>query len=95
MNKQINEEISALAGFEVTIHHGFSEGGYAKYTPELLQFMKKFVRQTGILLDHVYTAKLLFALTKLIAQKHYPFGSNILAVHTGGIMGLLSIVDEL
>lgn len=93
--EQINEEISALAGFEVTIHHGFSEGGYAKYTPELLQFMKKFVRQTGILLDHVYTAKLLFALTKLIAQKHYPFGSNILAVHTGGIMGLLSIVDEL
>lgn len=58
-------------------------GGYAKTTPELLEFMKAFKSQTDIQLEPVYTAKMMWA---LIQNTRSP--SKILAIHTGGLQGL-------
>jgi 1-aminocyclopropane-1-carboxylate deaminase len=63
-------------------------GGYAKVSPELILFINSFYENTKILLDPVYTAKLLFGIINLINQGYFPNGSKILAIHTGGIQGI-------
>ncbi|WP_410878916.1 1-aminocyclopropane-1-carboxylate deaminase/D-cysteine desulfhydrase [Myroides sp. DW712] len=62
-------------------------GGYAKYNADLLQFIRHFERDTGILLDPIYTGKLLFGIFDLIAQDRFKKNSKILAIHTGGLQG--------
>lgn len=59
---------------------------YAKTTPELLKFIHDFQLEQGILLDYVYTGKMLFYLFKLIEQNYFPQNTTIVAVHTGGVM---------
>ena len=86
----MDDEIAALAGARVKVHHSFYRGGYAKTDAELLQFMTAFARQTGILLDQVYTGKMMMAIGELIGAGYYPEGSRILAVHTGGLLGMIT-----
>ena len=63
-------------------------GGYAKTTPELIAFINAFKATTDILLDPVYTAKMMYGLLDLVRKNHFPKGTNILAIHTGGIQGV-------
>lgn len=90
--EEMDKEIASLSGFDVRVHHRFHRGGYAKTDPGLIEFIKHFAQQTGILLDQVYTAKMMMAIEQLVEEKHYPEGSRILAVHTGGLLGMLSII---
>lgn len=67
-------------------------GGYAKMTPELLEFISGFQERTGIPLDPIYTGKMMFGIYDLIRQGAYgdtPLrkGTTILAIHTGGLQG--------
>ena len=59
-------------------------GGYAKYSAELLDFIVQFRRRHGVLLDPIYTGKLLFGVLDLIARGHFAPGSTVVAIHTGG-----------
>jgi len=61
-------------------------GGYAKTTPELLQFIRDFQQQHAIPLDYVYTGKMMFSLFDWIAKDYFPPGATIIAVHTGGVL---------
>jgi 1-aminocyclopropane-1-carboxylate deaminase len=90
--EEMDKEVADAAGFGVKIHHGFHRGGYAKTDEQLLAFIKLFARQTGILLDQVYTAKMMMAIEQLIEENYYPEGSHILAIHTGGLLGMMSIL---
>lgn len=65
-------------------------GGYAKTTPELLEFIQNFQHQTGIEIEPIYTGKMLFGLFDLIEMDYFPENSRILAIHTGGLQGNLS-----
>jgi 1-aminocyclopropane-1-carboxylate deaminase len=69
------------------IHHDFHEGGYGKCTDRLLAFMNDFYRQTGIPLDRVYTGKMALAVQQLLQQDHFPPGSRLLLIHSGGLQG--------
>jgi D-cysteine desulfhydrase len=62
-------------------------GGYAKHTPELLDFKVRFEKQFNIPLDFVYTAKLFFAVFDLIDRDELTPDENILIVHSGGLQG--------
>ncbi len=62
-------------------------GGYAKSTLELDEFIKDFVKQTGVLLDPIYTAKLMLAIKKQIENGDLKKESKVLAIHTGGLTG--------
>lgn len=62
-------------------------GGYAKTTPELLAFIRAFEHKTGVLLDQVYTGKMLFGIYDLARQGYFPAGAHVVAVHTGGLQG--------
>jgi len=64
-------------------------GGYARHTPELLDFITKFKYDHNIQLEQVYTGKMFFGLYDLMARGFFKKGSCIVAVHTGGLQGLL------
>ncbi|MFC4267543.1 1-aminocyclopropane-1-carboxylate deaminase/D-cysteine desulfhydrase [Polaribacter marinivivus] len=63
-------------------------GGYAKYTDELIRFINDFNKDTGVLLDPIYTGKMMFGILDMIKKNQFKKGSKILAIHTGGIQGI-------
>lgn len=65
-------------------------GGYAKTTPELLQFIQDFEQQYDIPLEQIYTGKMLLGLTDLIQQGEFPVDHRILVIHSGGLQGRLA-----
>ncbi|MDO7885236.1 1-aminocyclopropane-1-carboxylate deaminase/D-cysteine desulfhydrase [Hymenobacter cheonanensis] len=71
------------AGYE--LHIGYHFGGYAKLPAGLRTFIQEFEADYGVLLDPIYTGKLLVGVLDLIAQGHFAPGSTVVAVHTGGL----------
>jgi 1-aminocyclopropane-1-carboxylate deaminase len=69
------------------INHNYHFGGFAKTSPELMAFIAGFEYKTGILLEPVYTGKMMYALYDLIAKHTFQPGQRIIAVHTGGLQG--------
>lgn len=76
------------------LHTAYHFGGYAKTTPELIAFVKDFTSKTGILIDPVYTAKMLYAINDLTSKKVIDKTARILAIHTGGLFGLLGMKEK-
>ena len=64
-------------------------GGYAKRDLKLFQFIQDFQARHGILLDHVYTAKMFFGVFDLILKGYFPKDATICLIHTGGLQGSL------
>ncbi len=93
-NFSIESEIRALlhdAHQEIVLHHHFHCGGYAKHTPELLQFMNELFAADGIPTDFVYTAKICWAVKKMVEKHYFANGEKLLLIHSGGLQGNLSL----
>jgi 1-aminocyclopropane-1-carboxylate deaminase/D-cysteine desulfhydrase-like pyridoxal-dependent ACC family enzyme len=71
--------------WQLITHYHF--GGYAKVKPELVDFMKAFKKEYGIVLDFIYTGKMLFGLFDMIKNTNQFEGKKIIVVHTGGLQG--------
>lgn len=69
------------------ICHDFHFGGFAKTNPRLTEFISKLHSGTGLLLDPVYTGKMLYGLCEWIRQGRIASGARVLVVHTGGLQG--------
>ena len=63
-------------------------GGYAKVDRPLIDFINLFKSKTGIPLDPIYTGKMLFGIFDLVKKGVFPHGTQILAIHTGGLQGI-------
>lgn len=86
------KNIKSLIGEkEFKIIHDYHFGGYAKYKPELIDFMDDFFRHTAIPSDFVYTGKLFFAINHLIHTNFFMPGSRLLIIHSGGLQGNASL----
>ncbi len=72
--------------WEVNTDYHF--GGFAKYKPELVDFINNFKMETNIQLEPIYNGKMLFGVFDLIKKGYFPRGSTIVAIHTGGIQGI-------
>ncbi len=72
-------------------HYHF--GGYAKKTPELINFMNNFWKLHNVPTDFVYTAKMFYALMDKIKNNYFEQNSNILCIHTGGLQGNNSLLN--
>ncbi len=55
---------------------------------QLIAFINLFKSETGIALDPIYTGKMLFGIFDLIKQDFFEPGTQILAIHTGGLQGI-------
>lgn len=73
------------------INDNYHFGGYAKKTDELLDFMNRFYRATGIPSDFVYTGKLFYAAFDMVNNNYFPAGSRLLLIHSGGLQGNQSL----
>ena len=88
----LKDEINALiqqatgqAFANFSLHTDYHFGGYANYSAELLGFIQRFQDKHGILLDPIYTGKLLYGVLDLIDNGYFPRGSTVVAIHTGGL----------
>lgn len=73
----------------LTLLTDYHFGGYAKWNNELLAFMQNFQAEFDIQLEQVYTAKMFYGLFDLIKKGYFKAGTTIVAVHTGGLQGLI------
>lgn len=92
----IRDEISNYVPVtdQLILHTDYHFGGYAKTQPALIEFMKKFIAGHGILIDPVYTAKMCFAIDDLSAQNYFSGNAKIVAIHTGGLLGIMGMKEK-
>ncbi|ETV94252.1 hypothetical protein H310_11927 [Aphanomyces invadans] len=70
--------------------------GYATSTKDELVYISQVARETGVLLDPVYSGKALYMLVKDLQDHPDKFaGKSILFIHTGGMFGLYDKVGDL
>ena len=85
----LTEEISTFVHNDrwklVTDYHF---GGYAKVDQPLIDFINLFKEKTGVPLDPIYTGKMLFGIFDLVKKDVFTPGTQILAIHTGGLQGI-------
>lgn len=68
-------------------HH---DGGYARSSAALRDFVAEFSERTGIGVEPVYSGKMLYAIHQIIERGEFASGTRVLAVHTGGMQGARS-----
>lgn len=79
---------------QLVLHTDYHFGGYAKTQLPLISFIKTFVTQHGILIDPVYTAKMCYAIEDLAAKAYFAPGARIIAMHTGGLLGIFGMKEK-
>ena len=62
--------------------------GYGLAYPELVEFIRKTARSTGIVTDPVYTGKALLGTFSEITKRNALLRGNVLFIHTGGQFGI-------
>jgi 1-aminocyclopropane-1-carboxylate deaminase len=85
----LQEDISKFANkknWSLILDYHF--GGYAKINEILVRFMNQFKKENNILLDPIYTGKMMFGVFDLINKGYFPKEAKILAIHTGGLQGI-------
>lgn len=90
---------SALKGWKHTnerieITDEFCLGGYAKTSAALMEFILDFYQQQNILLDPVYTGKLMMGVHQRIAHGDWD-GETIVVIHSGGLQGIFGYPELL
>jgi 1-aminocyclopropane-1-carboxylate deaminase len=83
---KVSKFIHGTKNFDVIT--GYDFGGYAKYTPSLIKFMKCFYQENGIPLEQVYTAKMVAGTIDMAQRNYFKTSSTLVLVHTGGMQGL-------
>jgi 1-aminocyclopropane-1-carboxylate deaminase/D-cysteine desulfhydrase-like pyridoxal-dependent ACC family enzyme len=79
----------------LTVHNGKGLG-YAISTPEELAFVASFARETGIVLDPVYSGKALYRFYQVMKERPEQFRDrNVVFWHTGGALGLYDKANEM
>jgi len=76
------------------INLDFHFGGYAKINSELIEFIQRFQKITSTPIEPIYTGKLLFGVYNLILNHYFNNGNAILAIHTGGLQGLMGMKSK-
>ncbi|WP_316801334.1 1-aminocyclopropane-1-carboxylate deaminase/D-cysteine desulfhydrase [Pedobacter frigidisoli] len=92
----LTDEINSITPVSdhLHLHTEYHFGGYAKTTSELISFIQNFTRQTGLLIDPVYTGKMFYAITDLQQKGILHQDDRILAIHTGGLLGMFGMKDK-
>jgi len=87
-----DHQIFSEGSYQINSENHF--GGYAKYTQELIAFIREFYENFGIALDPIYTGKMAFGIWDLIKKDFFLPQSNILMIHTGGLQGNIGFAER-
>jgi D-cysteine desulfhydrase len=75
---------------DITIIDDYKGLGYAISQKHEMDFIKEFAKESGIILDPVYTGKAMYGLTEELKKNGLKESKNILFIHTGGHFGILN-----
>lgn len=93
LHEEIEKLINKQADWKLITDYHF--GGFAKINEELVRFINSTKAKYGLALDPVYTGKMLFGITDLIAKNYFPKESKVLLIHTGGLQGIKAMNQKL
>lgn len=89
---EVATQVGRLLGEAALANRGYrlvdaSRGAFGRFDASLARFLMETERQSGLPLEPVYTAKALLALCGEIEAGHFPRGTRLVFVHTGGLQG--------
>lgn len=91
----LEERIKRLSTHDNVVLVDASDGGFGKIIDENVRFINEFYQYFGIVLEPVYTGKMLRKIFKMIDEGYFPENSKILAFHTGGVQGIVGANEML
>lgn len=63
-------------------------GGYEQFTPEMDGYLKKVMKETGLMFDTTYSGKAFYGMMDYVRKNNLQ-GKRIVFWHTGGIMNIM------
>ena len=78
----------------IKLEYGYVGNGYAKINNDLIKFINKFYYDYNIPLDAIYNGKMMMGIFDLASKNYFEEGSNILAIHTGGLQGNRGVINR-
>lgn len=60
---------------------------FGRYSNQLVDYCDTFYHRFGIVLDPIYTSKMMMTIQRLLDEGFIPNGATVWALHTGGIQG--------
>ena len=78
---QVKSEIDKSA---INVYDNYVGPGYSLPTEKMVEAIEMLAQQEGILLDPVYTGKVMAGFIDLIRQGYFKKGQKVLFLHTGG-----------
>lgn len=79
------------ANGEWNLQMDYHFGGYGKVAAELINFINDFKKETQIPLDPIYTGKMMFGILDMVKKDEFERDAKILAIHTGGLQGIIGM----
>ena len=76
------------------ICHLYHFGGFARVNKRLTDFISTIYERQNLLLDPIYTGKMMYGLAEYVHQGRIQAGSKVLMVHTGGLQGWRGFGDH-
>jgi 1-aminocyclopropane-1-carboxylate deaminase len=90
--RRLHPAAATTPGWQIALDH--HDGGYAKFSPALWQWVQAFSAETGLPLEPIYSGKAMWGLFRELAAGHIPRGSKIVFIHTGGMQGLAGLQEQ-
>jgi 1-aminocyclopropane-1-carboxylate deaminase/D-cysteine desulfhydrase-like pyridoxal-dependent ACC family enzyme len=78
-------DLPVYENFDLITDYHFN--GFANMPDDLRVFVPDFQQHTGILLDPIYTAKMMYGIFDLLEKDFFAPNTQVVALHTGGLQG--------
>ncbi|HHQ4670909.1 TPA: 1-aminocyclopropane-1-carboxylate deaminase/D-cysteine desulfhydrase [Aeromonas veronii] len=89
---RLHPAAASIPGWRIALDH--HDGGYAKFSPALWQWVQDFSAETGLPLEPIYSGKAMWGLFRELAAGRIAPGSKIVFIHTGGMQGLAGLLEQ-
>ncbi len=93
IQKEIEKHTNSCNNWEIINNYHF--GGFAKIKPNLISYINRIKEDYNLLLDPIYTGKMMYGINDLIEKSYFKKETNILAIHTGGLQGINAMNSKL
>lgn len=81
---QTVEQLAGSVGYQL---HDACRGGFGRFDDELLAFVARSERHSGVPLEALYTGRALLALHEQVEAGAFAPGTRLIFLHTGGLQG--------
>ncbi|BDN94244.1 1-aminocyclopropane-1-carboxylate deaminase [Aeromonas caviae] len=89
---RLHPAAATTPGWRIALDH--HDGGYARFSPALWQWVQAFSAETGLPLEPIYSGKAMWGLFRELAAGRIARGSKIIFIHTGGLQGLAGLQEQ-